>query len=241
MSEEKKAKPTFYVQQKDIVLPGDLIAEGPVEYSTMFIYKEEEKHYASVPGFIEIKNNRIYLTPIEQAYVPRVNDVVIGIVTDIGNTYWMVDLNSPYEGQLPLNETPLKQTHTLGDALRKYLDIGDYVIVKIIAFDRNRDPLLSLKGRDLGKITGGKIVEVKLSKIAWILGKKKSMIEAIAKETGTNIMVTNNGRIWITGKDGVVEDIAVLAIKRIEKTGFKPPTIKEMIEFIRAEKEKRGV
>jgi exosome complex component RRP4 len=234
-------KPIIYVQQKDIVLPGDLIAEGNVEYNTIYIYSVNGKHYSSILGIVEVKDNKIMLTPIEQAYIPRPNDIVIGIVEDIGNTYWMVDLNSPYEGQLPISETPLKQPYPIGDLMRKYLDIGDYVIVKILVFDRNRDPLISMKGSGLGKITTGKVIDYRVSRIRFLKRRGKPLLEAIARETKTNIMVANNGRIWVSGESGELEDIAILALKKIERTSFSPPSAEALVEFIREEKERRGV
>ncbi len=231
----------FYVQQKDVVVPGDLLAEGDVEAPPTLTYREGGRVYASVPAIVEIKNNRLIVTPLELTYIPKPGDVTIGIVVDIGNTYWAVDLNSPYKGQLPVNETMLKQTQWTFDMLRKYLDVGDYVITKVLAFDRNKDPLLTARGKDLGKVTEGKIVEVRLSRVPWIIGRRRSMIEAIAKETGTEIFVADNARVLVKGPSKEAEDLAVLAIKYIEKRGFKPPSVREVVEFIRGEKEKLGV
>ena len=229
-------KPEIYVQQQDIVVPGDLIAEGDVELMSVFLYKYQGKVYASVPGIVEHRNYKLYFTPFELAYIPKQNDIVIGMVVDIGTTYWSIDINSPYKAQLPASETIFKQTSTF-DNLIKYLDVGDFIVARVLSFDRNRDPVLSAKGKELGKIVEGKIIEVKLTRIPWIMGKKKTMIEAIAKETGTRILVANNARIWVKGDSREDEDLAILAIKKIESWGLSPPTITQIIDFIKEQKE----
>ena len=238
---EKETEAIIHVKKGDLVLPGDLVAEGKVSYTTIYIYSCNSKHYSSIVGLADLKGNKIGLIPIEQAYIPRAGDIVIGIVTDIGNTYWIVDLNSPYEGQLPISETQLRQPYPVGDVMRKYLDIGDYVTVKILVFDRNRDPLLSMRGGNLGKMAQGKVIDYRISRLRTLLGRGKKIVEAIAKETNTNIFVANNGRIWISGENKVSEDIAILALKQLEKPGTTPPTHNMIIKFIHKKKEKRGV
>ena len=233
-------KPIIYVQQKDLVIPGDLIAEGPIQAPMTYTYREGNRIYASVPGIVEVRDNRIVLIPFEPTYLPKPGDTVIGIVKDIGNTYWVIDINSPYEGQLPVSETMLKQLQWTFDMLRKYLDIGDYVILKVLCFDRNRDPLLTAKGKDLGKIMSGKIIESRVLRAPWMTAKKRALLEAIARETKTNILVADNARVLVRGSSREDEDLAVLAIKYIDKHGFKPPSTREVIEFIRNEREKRG-
>ncbi|MGC8909037.1 MAG: exosome complex RNA-binding protein Rrp4 [Fervidicoccaceae archaeon] len=232
-------KPTFYVQQKDIVLPGDLIAEGRVDINSIYIFKEGGRYYSSIVGFVEIKDEKVFLIPVEHAYLPKPNDLVIGLITDVGPTYWTVDINSPYEGQLPVSETLLRQTQATIDTLRKFLSIGDHVLLKVISFDRLRDPVLSMRGKGLGKITSGKVIEISSRISNMLLYRKRSIVETIARETETNIFIGNNARIWISGKDSIMEDLAVLALKKVESTDLNISTL-DLIDFIRQEKEKRG-
>jgi exosome complex component RRP4 len=232
-------KPTFYVQQKDIVLPGDLIAEGRVDINSIYIFKEGSRYYSSIVGFVEIKDEKVFLIPVEHAYLPKPNDLVIGLITDVGPTYWTVDINSPYEGQLPVSETLLRQTQATIDTLRKFLSIGDHVLLKVISFDRLRDPVLSMRGKGLGKITSGKVIEISSRISNMLLYRKRSIVETIARETETNIFIGNNARIWISGKDSIMEDLAVLALKKVESTDLNISTL-DLIDFIRQEKEKRG-
>jgi len=233
------SKPMLYVQQRDIVLPGDLIAEGKLETTSIYVYKEGNRYYSSVVGMVEVKDDKIALTPMEHAYIPRPNDMVIGLITDVGPTYWEVDINSPYEGQLPVGETILRQTQATVDTLRKFLGIGDQVLLKVIAFDRLKDPVLSMRGKGLGKITVGKVIEISSMTASILLFRKRSLVETIAKETGTAIFVGNNARIWISGGEPLMEDLAILALKKIDTPDMSSISISDIVDYIREEKAKR--
>lgn len=230
----------FYIQQRDIVLPGDLIAEGKIETNSVYLYKEGNKYYSSIIGLAEIKEDKVYLIPMEHAYIPKPNDMVVGLITDVGPTYWTVDINSPYEGQLPVGETLLRQTQATVDTLRKFLSIGDHVLLRVLAFDRLRDPVLTMRGKGLGKITQGKVIELSSRVANLLLFRKRTLVELIAKETETSIFVGNNGRIWLYGKDPILEDIAILALKKIDSSDISVIGISNILEFIREEKARRG-
>ncbi|MGC8675538.1 MULTISPECIES: exosome complex RNA-binding protein Rrp4 [Fervidicoccus] len=234
-------KPVFYVQQRDIVLPGDLVGEGKIETNSLYIYNIGNKYYSSIIGMVEIKDDKLFFYPKEQIYIPKPNDLVIGLITDVGPTYWDVDLNSPYEGQLPVSETPLRQTHATVDTMRKFLSIGDFVALKVLSFDRLRDPLLTMRGKGLGKIYGGKVIDIAQHAVNSLINRKRALVEAIVKETKTEILISNNGRVWIKGTDSILEDLAVLAIKKLESVDLYSITSSEIINFIQIEKQKRGI
>ena len=223
------------VQQRDFVVPGDPIARGSVEASSPFLYREKDTIYACVAGIVEIKGSKITLIPFQLHYLPKPNDLVIGIVKDIGPTYWVIDINSPYEAQLPLSETLFKQLSP-HETLRKFFDTGDYILARVLSFDRNRVPLITTKCKECGKIIEGKVVEVNPSRISWIIGRKGSIIDAISSETKTKIVVGDNARIWVRGRDSASEDLAILAIKRVESLGLRITSPTQIVEFIREQR-----
>lgn len=238
MSEE--AKPKIYVQQKDVVLPGDLIAEGTFESNSVYIYNLGNKYYSSLIGIVEVKENKVMFYPKETVYIPKVNDIVIGLITDVGPTYWEVDINGPYEGQLPVAETPLKQVQANISTMRKFLSVGDFAVLKVLLYDRLRDPLLTMKGKGLGKISSGKVIDLPLHVVAGLL-RRKSIVETIVRETNTEILLANNARVWIRGSDEIMEDLAILALKKIERRDPYEVNINDVIEYIKSEKSKRGL
>ncbi|MCD4799421.1 MAG: RNA-binding protein, partial [Methanosarcinales archaeon] len=67
----------------------------------------------------------------------------------------------------------------------------------------------------LKPITSGRIVQVSAVKVPRMIGRNGSMISMLKKETNCNIVVGQNGVIWITGKDRDI-DKAIEAIQIIE-------------------------
>jgi exosome complex component RRP4 len=235
-----------YVENRSIVVPGDLLAEGDdVEVSSLFIERVGDKYYATITGLVSIEREdskvKISIIPLEGAYIPKVGDIVIGLVRDIGLTHWEVDIASPYKGILTVQEVLDRPFNPATDSLKKYLDVGDYIIAKIIAFDRARDPLLTIKGKGLGRVAEGSIVEIKPSRVPRVIGKKGSMVNMLMSETGCDIVVGQNGRILIKCPNKDLEEILVLALKKIEAEAHTTGLTERVREFIRQERERRGV
>ena len=59
---------------------------------------------------------------------------------------------------------------------------------------------LTLKSRGLGKLEGGRLIKINPHKVPRVIGKEGSMINLIKENTGTEIMVGQNGFIWLTGE-----------------------------------------
>lgn len=236
----------IHVGPRSIVVPGDLIAEGDdVEAESLFIEKRGKKFYATITGLVNVEQvddkYKINIIPLEGAYIPRPGDIVIGLVEDIGLTHWEIDISSPYKGILTVQEALDKPFNPVTDSLKRYLDVGDYVVAKIIAFDRARDPLLTIKGKGLGRVTEGSIVEIKPSRVPRVIGKKGSMVNMLIKETGCEILVGQNGRILIKCPNKDIEEVLILSIKKIEAEAHTTGLTERVREFIRKERERRGV
>ena len=236
----------IYVSPRSIVVPGDLIAEGDdVETESLFVERRGKRFYATITGLASVEQvddkYRINIIPLEGAYIPRPGDIVIGLVEDIGLTHWEIDISSPYKGILTVQEVLDKPFNPVTDSLKKYLDVGDYVVAKVIAFDRARDPLLTIKGKGLGRVTEGSIVEIKPSRVPRVIGKKGSMVNMLMKETGCEVLVGQNGRILIKCPNKDIEEVLILSIKKIEAEAHTTGLTERVREFIRREREKRGV
>src|SRR6266705_3350248 len=106
------------------------------------------------------------------------------------------------------------------------------ILAQILAFDRTRDPLLTIKGPGLGKVTTGRVVEISASKIPRLIGRKGSMISMLKHETGCQITVGQNGIALVWGKTPDAERLAVEAIYMVEReahTRGLTDRIREMI------------
>ena len=208
---------TLHAERRQLVAPGELLAEGPY-FAGENTYREGSKIFSSRIGFAEVIGNKLIVVPIRGVYIPRVDDIVLGRVTDIAMSGWQVDICAPYPALLPVSETPMQRGREAGRRdLGLVHGVGDLVIAQVIAFDRTRDPLLTTKGRGLGKVTSGRVARISPAKIPRIIGKKGSMITMLKKETGTDIIPGQNGVILVTGRNPDQERVATEALYMIER------------------------
>ncbi|BCU67362.1 RNA-binding protein [Sulfolobales archaeon HS-7] len=205
------------VKDREIVIPGDVVAEGDINLPwSPYLVKFEGKYIVTTIALAEVQENHITLIPLEGSkYIPRIGDEVIGLVTDVSQLGWELDINSPYLGYLPASSL-LGRPVNPGEELRRYLDIGDYVLGKIEAFDRTTDPLLTVKGKNLGRIPSGIVLDISPNKVPRVIGRNKSMLNTLVSETGCDIIVSENGRIWAKCPSKQLEDLLILALKKIE-------------------------
>lgn len=229
--------PTFY-ESRQLVTPGDLLAEG--NYITGDnTYKEDDKIYATRVGLVNYENRKINVTALKAFYIPHVGDTVIGKVAEVGVGGWMVDINAPYLAVLRASDVLDRSFRPQKNDLPSIFDAGDLLIAEIVAYDRTRDPLLTVREPGLGKVTHGMIAEVTPSKIPRIIGRKGSMISMLKRETECRITIGQNGLVLINGKTLEDEQIAAMAIRKIEKEAHTSGLTDRITEMVR--KEKGGV
>ena len=210
------------VAERQIVRPGDCLAliEGVYEREIRHIpdkhiYILGNKVYSDVVGVVSIENNSVSVVPLESTYIPRKDDIVIGVVSGFSVTAWYVNIKSPYKAVLPASDV-IEGFNPAVHNLKNYLDVGDYVLAKIAVFDRLRDPVLTVKGKGLGKIVEGYVIDIKPSKVARVIGKKGSMYNLLTSATRCEIVVGVNGYVWAKCPDDYVLDVLIRAIKLIE-------------------------
>jgi len=236
----------IYFKPRSIVVPGDVLAEGDdVEAESIYIERVGKKFIAAITGLFQVEEEdgkyRINIIPLEGAYIPKPGDIVIGLIRDIGITHWDVDIASPYKGVLTVQEVLDRPFNPATDSLKRYLDVGDYIVAKVLAFDRARDPLLTIKGEGLGRVSEGVIVEIKPSRVPRVIGKRGSMVNMLMKETGCDILVGQNGRILVKCPNKDLEEIVVLSLRKIEAEAHLSGLTESVKEFIREERSRRGV
>ena len=207
---------TMFTEKKQLVAPGEVLAEGSY-FPGENTYREGNKVYASKIGLAELVANKIVVVPLKGCYIPRVDDFVIGRVVDIAMSGWTMDISSPYPAYLPLSETPASRGMAVRKDLAKVFNVGDLVMAEVIAFDRTRDPLLTVRGRGLGKVISGRVVHISAAKIPRLIGRKGSMISLLKKETNCEIIVGQNGTVLVSGRQPKDEQIAAAAMYLIER------------------------
>lgn len=199
------------VKDKDLVVPGEVLAEDDF-HAGRGTFREEKKICSSVVGLVSIRNKKISVIPLQSKYIPKRGDVVIGEINDIRFSMWGLDINSPYSGLLPASEVFGKEKREL----EKVFDVGDVLFLRVIDVDEVKKVKLGLKGRGLGKFKGGILIYITPTKVPRLIGKKGSMINMIKDKTHCDIVVGQNGVVWVKGQPEM-ERIAEKVIKMIEE------------------------
>jgi exosome complex component RRP4 len=228
--------PTFF-EKKQVVTPGELLAEGdylPGENT----YMEETKIYASRIGLVDLDNKRVNVVALRAFYVPKMGDIVIGTVKEVGFNGWTVDIKAPYTALLRASDVLSRPFKPQNDELSQVLNGGDLIVAKIASYDRAHDPQLTVGEPGLGKITRGQIMQVTPTKIPRVIGRKGSMISMIKQETGCQIILGLNGVILVTGKSPEFEELAMAAIKKIEEESHTSGLTDRITQLLKEEKAK---
>ncbi|MBX5320917.1 MAG: exosome complex RNA-binding protein Rrp4 [Candidatus Bathyarchaeota archaeon] len=228
--------PTFF-ERRQLVTPGDLLAEGDYVAGEN-TYKEDSRVYATRIGLVDYEDKKVSVVALRAFYIPRVGDTVIGTVVEVGFSGWTVDINSPYLALLKASDVLSRPFKPQKNDLTEVLDVGDLVVAKIVSYDRTHNPQLSVNEPGLGKITRGQIVRVTPTKIPRVIGKKGSMISMIKQETECHIILGHNGVILITGKSIEDEELAMMAIHKIEEESHTTGLTDRISQLIKKEKEK---
>lgn len=217
------------VQNKEIVIPGQELAQGMGFIPSGGVYREDDKIVASVIGLASINGRVIRVIPLTGKYAAKRGDTIIGKVVDMNFSNWFVDIGCSNDGALNLRETP--EFIEMGADLSKYYSFGDYIMANIVNVTRSSIDL-SMKGPGLRKLGPGKIIKVAPSKVPRVIGKEGSMITLIKDKTKTRILVGQNGIAWIQGENPVDEINASKTIKYIEENSHKEGLTEEVSKFL---------
>lgn len=206
---------TICVKEREIVIPGEALAEGLDFLPGENTYREQEKIYSKVLGLANIAGRVMKVTPLTGPYVPKIGDKIIGNVIDITMSGWRVATNTAYSAMLNVRDASSRFIKKEED-LSRILAIGDYVVVTIINVTSQNLIDVSMREPGLHKISGGRIISINCQKVPRVIGKQGSMISLIKEKTGCEITVGQNGLVLIKGTpEG--EYKAEQAIKLVER------------------------
>jgi exosome complex component RRP4 len=211
---------TILVNKNQLVIPGEVLARGSRVKAAGGVYRKkvngETEIIASMIGLAKIRKNNIGVVPLEGCYIPLEGDFIIGKIIKVGITSWNVDIRGPYVGTLRVGSVLDRDFDSLRESLDRILNVGDIIKAQITYFDRTRDPVLTLQGRGLRKLTHGRLIEVDPVKIPRIIGKKGSMIQLLKNMTNAQLNIGQNGRIVVSANDVKTENMVIDAIRKIE-------------------------
>ena len=223
------------IEARNVVVPGDVIAEGMDFLPSAGTYRRDEQIVASRLGLVSVDGKVIRLIPLSGSYVPKSGDVIIGQVSDIAMTGWMMKTNTPYTAVLNVKDAT-SQFIVRGADLTRYFGIGDYVATKITNVTSQMLVDLSTKGPGLKRLVGGQVIKVQASKVPRIVGKSGSMVSMIKDATKCKIVVGQNGLVWLNGSPRA-EVIATNTIRMIERESHVSGLTERVQAFLKKETE----
>ena len=226
--------PLFY-EKKQLVAPGDLLAEGDY-VSGDSTYKENEKIYASRLGLVDYNGKRVHVVALKAFYIPVPGDTVIGKVVETTPSGWVIDIKAPHPARLRASDVVERSFKPETTDLPSIFDVGDLILANVVAYDRTRDPQLTVREPGLGKILRGQLVEVTPTKIPRIIGRQGSMVGMLKRETGCQLTIGQNGLILISGRSAENERLAIMALRKIEKESHTSGLTDHVTEMIRKER-----
>jgi len=224
------------VKDKEVVVPGEEIATGMDYLPAEGTFREGETIIASRLGLVNVQGRLIKLIPLSGKYLPKRDDVIIGKVVDVTLNGWIFEINSAYSAMLGLKDATSEFIRRGAD-LTKYFTFGDYLVTRIFNVTSQNLVDLTLKGPGLRKLGDGMIIIVKPNKVPRIIGKAGSMVSMIKDYTQCQIIVGQNGVVWIKGEPEN-EIISIEVIRKIEAEAHISGLTERIKDFLEANKSK---
>lgn len=211
-----------------IVLPGEFVDDLRGRKTGVGVYISGDKAYSQVLGIPRVGIYEVSVVPLAGKYIPQFGDKVIGIVQEVEISGWLIDINSPYMGFLPVSEGVEEFVDARAD-LTRFFARGDTIFCRISRVTRSKSVQCSMRDMLARKLHEGTVIKVTPSKIPRIIGKAGSMINLIKQKTETDIFTGQNGYVWIRGENKALAIEAILTIDRESHTVGLTEKIEKML------------
>ena len=208
-----KENSEIFVKERQLVIPGELLARGLDFLPSSGSYRVNNEIKSKLLGLVKLKERFIGIIPLAGVYIPKTGDGIIGLIEDMQTTIWIADINSPYDAILPLSEAVGEYVDLNKTDISIYFDIGDLIYAKVLNVSKSKQVQLTMNDHRARKLMGGRVLTITPSKVPRLIGKQGSMIELIKNSTKCQIIVGQNGVVWIKGEK---EGLAAKAVLTIE-------------------------
>ncbi|MEM4662645.1 MAG: KH domain-containing protein [Candidatus Diapherotrites archaeon] len=182
-----------------LVIPGELVSEAKLKLGP-HVFVENGKIYSDTVGIARTDKGIARVVALQGKYVPKVGDLVVGVVVSEEYSVYAVDINYFYYSFIPKEDIKV--------ALKK----GNIISAKVSKINEINEVSLT----NVRVLYGGEVVVVEPTKVPRIIGKNASMIKLLQSGTKCFIIVGMNGLLWVKGSE---EGISLLrkALEKIEK------------------------
>jgi len=213
----EKIKDKIMVNDRDIVTPGEVLAEGMNYIPSGKAIRNKDNITATSLGLVNIRGRVIKVIPLAGRYIPKVGDAVIGKIVGVGKFGWRIDVRCPFDADLNIADASSSYINVSKTPLDRYFNIGEFIFAGVIEVSTNGYIKLSIKNSPYHRLRGGIVVEVSPTKIPRIIGKQGSMIKMLKDLSGCDILVGQNGWVWLNGSDAKKQLSLVKAVRVIEE------------------------
>ena len=202
--------------KKRFVLPGDFITTAPLQLQDNVVL-EGKRVISTAIGLSDVSADSVRVISLVGVYVPKIDDLVIGTIKYISGNSWFADINSCYQGMLLGQGVFGRGSYPTTSEMKERLDKGDIIYARIANSDRQREPLISIADKNLGKIDSGELIKISPTKIPRLIGKRGSMIQTIEESTNATITVGQNGLVVVSCNEtnGLLK--ALTAIRMVDE------------------------
>ncbi|MBI2148461.1 RNA-binding protein [Candidatus Woesearchaeota archaeon] len=224
------------VAEREIVVPGQELAEGMDFLPGDYVIRDKDKLIATKLGMVNVSGRLVRIVALNEPYLPKRGDLVIGKVVGVGIGGWRVDIGWPFEANLSVKDATSDFIEKGAD-LSKYFNYGDYIMAEIVNVASSKIIDLSMKGPGLRKLGPGRLLNIPSSKVPRVIGKQGSMIGLVKDYTECKISVGQNGTVWLRGEDPKKELLAVSAIRKIELESHISGLTDKIKEYLESKKD----
>jgi exosome complex component RRP4 len=162
------------------------------------------------------------VVPLRGRYLPRMNDLIVGIVAQEVHSGYLVDINSFYLAFVYQKE------------LRDPLQVGSVLSAKVMNVSETNDVELGF----VRVFYGGEVLQVSPVKVPRMIGKNGSMLDVLKNGTQANVMIGRNGLVWSKGGNSVLLE---KALRKIEEEAHHENLTESIKAYLEKNKAKIGV
>jgi len=202
-------------KNRDFVIPGDKIVETMDYLPGKNCFRKGDSVFAKKIGLVSVNGRVVSVIPLNEVYVAKPGDMVMGEVTEVQSNGWVVDINATVEAYMPLSGVREFIDTTKTD-ISRYYATGDVIYAKV-SMANHSTVHLSMDDSRARKFRSGRVISFNPAKVPRLIGKQGSMISLIKGKTGCRISVGQNGLVWLEGES---EELAIEAIKVVENESY---------------------
>jgi exosome complex component RRP4 len=218
------------VKERELVIPGQILAKGLDYLPSSGCFRANDEVKAKLLGLVRLKDRFVSIVPLAGVYIPKPGDGVIGFVKDMQTTLWVIDINSPYDSIMVLAQAVDEYIDLNKTDISMFYDIGDVIYAKVLSVSKSKSVHLTMDDYRARKLIGGRIMKITPSKVPRLIGREGSMIEMIKDKTKTQIIVGQNGIVWLKGEKEALAVKAVLTIENESHTVGLTDRVSELLD-----------